>query len=115
MPPPSYRKNAHNSKRNTDSTPAKNTPLVTPNTKPHDEDTMKSLTVRIDMLEKRVLDLAGVLEVIRDANNLLEQEVDNLQKYQRRAYIIVYGITPVIDETEEQITAKTKNFLKEGS
>ena len=31
--------------------------------------------------------------------------------YQRRACIIVDGITPVKDETEEHITAKTKNFL----
>ena len=35
------------------------------------------------MLEKRVLELEGVLEVTRNANSLLEQEVDNLQKYQR--------------------------------
>ena len=51
MPPPSsYRKNAHNSKK-TDSTPAKKTPPVIPNTKPHDEDIIKSPTARIDMLE----------------------------------------------------------------
>ena len=114
MPPPSnHRKNAHNSKKNTESTPAKKTPPppVTPNANPHNEDTIKSLTARIDMLEKRVLELEGVLEVTRNANSLLEQEVDNLQQYQRRACIIVDGIAPVKDETEEQITAKTKNFL----
>ena len=97
-------------KKNTDSTPAKKTP-VTPNANPYNEDTIKSLTARIDMLEKRVLELEGVLEVTRNANSLLEQEVDNLQQYQRRTCIIVDGITPVKDETEEQITAKTKNFL----
>ena len=63
------------------------------------------------MLEKRVLELESVLEVTRNANNLLKQEVDNLQQYQCRACIIVDGITPVKDETEEQITAKTKDFL----
>ena len=63
------------------------------------------------MLEKRVLELEGVLEVTRNANSLLEQEVDNLQQYQPRACIIVDGITLVKDETEEQIMAKTKNFL----
>ena len=52
------------------------------------------------MLEKRVLELEGVLEVTRNANSLLEQEVDNLQQYQRRACIIVDDITPVKDETE---------------
>ena len=63
------------------------------------------------MFEKRVLKLEGVLEVTRNANSLLEQEVNNLQQYQRRACIIADGITPVKDETEEQITTKTKNFL----
>ena len=44
-------------KKNTDSTlsPVKKTPApVTPNTKPYDEDTIKPLTSRIEMLEKRV-------------------------------------------------------------
>ena len=64
MPPPSsHRKNVHDSKKNTDSTPAKKTPPVTPNTNPHDKDTINSLTARIDMLEKRLLELEGVLEV----------------------------------------------------
>ena len=98
-------------KKNTGSTPAKKTPPITPNTHPHDEDTIKSLTTRINMLEKRVLELEGVLEVTRNASSLLEQEIDNLQQYQRRACIIVVGIALVKDETEEQITAKTKNFL----
>ena len=97
--------------KNTNSTPGKKTLPVTPNTKPHDENTIKSLTARIDMLEKRILELEGVLEVTRNANSLIEQEADNLQQYQRRACIIVDSITPVNDETEEQITAKTKNFL----
>ena len=83
MPSPSsYRKNAHNSKKNTDSTPSpvKETPApVTPNTKPHDEDTTESFTARIEMLEKRVLELEGVLYLTRNTNSLLEQEVDNLQ------------------------------------
>ena len=112
--PSSHRKNAHSSKKNkknTDSTPAKKTTPVTPNANLHDEDTIKSLTARIDILEKRVLELEGVLEVTRNANSLLEQEVDNLQQYQRSACIIVDGITPVKDETEEQIMAKTKNLL----
>ena len=65
MPPPSsHRKNVHNSKKKkNDSTPAKKTPPVTPNTNPHDKDTINSCTARIDMLEKRLLELEGVLEV----------------------------------------------------
>ena len=51
------------------------------------------------MLERRVLELEGVVEVTRNANSFLEQEVDNLQQYQRRACIIVDGITSVKDET----------------
>ena len=98
-------------KKKTDSTPAKKTPTVSPNANPHDKDTIKSLTARIDMLEKRVLKLDGAVEVTRDANSLLKQEVDHLQQYHCHACIIVDGITPVQDETEEQITAKTKNFL----
>ena len=88
-------------KKNTDSTPAKKTLPVTPNANPHNEDTIKSLTARINMPEKRVLELEGVLEVTRNADSLLKQEVDNLQQYQRRACSIVDGITPVKDETEE--------------
>ena len=51
------------------------------------------------------------MEVTRNANSLLEQDIDNLQQYQCRGCIIVDGITPLKDETEEQITAKTRNFL----
>ena len=58
------------------------------------------------MLKKRVLELEGVLEVLRNAKSFLEQEVDNLQQSQRYACIIVDCVNPVKDETEEQITAK---------
>ena len=67
---------------------------VTPNTKPHNEGT-KSLTARLDMLEKQVLELEDVSEVTRNANSLLEQEVDNFQQYQCYAFIIVDSITHV--------------------
>ena len=75
-------------KKHTESTPAKETPPVTPNANPLDKDTIKSLTARIDMLEKRVLELESVLEVTRNANSLLMQEVDNLQQYQHCACIL---------------------------
>ena len=61
----------HNSKKtHTDSTPAKKTPPVTPNANPHDEDTIKSLTARTDMLEMEVLELEGVQELTRNAVSL---------------------------------------------
>ena len=111
MPPSSsHRKNAHNSKK-------KLTLLQqrkhhkSHQTQIHMTKTIKSLTARIDIPEKKVLELEGVLEVTRNANSLLEQEVDNLQQYQRRTCIIVDGITPVKDGTKEQITSKTKNFF----
>ena len=43
---------------------------MTPNANPHDEDTIKSLTARTDMLENGVLELEGVQEVTRNANSL---------------------------------------------
>ena len=90
LPPFSYRKSAHNSKKSTDSTPVKKTPAsVTPITKPRDEETKKSLTTRIKMLEKRVLELKDVFEVTTNANNFLKPEVNNLQQYTSCAYIIV--------------------------
>ena len=51
------------------------------------------------------------MELTRNANNLLEQEVDNLQQYQSGACIIIDGSTPAKNETEEQIKAKAKQFL----
>ena len=97
-------------KKITNCTPAKKTLPVTPNANLHDEDTIL-LTASIDVLEKRVLELEDVLEVTRNANSLLGQEVDNLQQYQRCTCIIFDGITPVKDELEEKIIAKEKNFF----
>ena len=80
MPPSSnHRKNAHTTqKKNTDSTPAKKTPPVTPNANPHNEDTIKSLAARID-----IRNLQGMLTASSSKK------------------------LTILDETEEQITAKT--------
>ena len=72
MPPPYLQEKCTQLQKSTDSTPAKKIPPVTRNTKPHDEDTIKSLTTRIDMLEKQLLELEGVLEVTRNVYILLE-------------------------------------------
>ena len=112
MPPPwTHRKNAHNSKKkNWLYSSKENTNSLTK---------CKSTWQRHNKVTysqdwyawKASIELEGVLVVTRNANSLLEQEVDNLQQYQRRTCIIVDSITPVKDETEEQITKKTKNFL----
>ena len=60
------------------------------------------------MFEKRVLKLEGVLEVTRNANSLLEQEVNNLQQYQRRACIIADGTTPVKMKRKNKLRQKQK-------
>ena len=54
------------------------------------------------------------MEITRNANSRLQQEVNNLQQHQRRACIVADGITSVKGETEEQITTKTKNFFIEN-
>lgn len=71
---------------------------VTSNTKSHDKDTIKTFTARIDMLEKLVLQ--AVLQVTTSDNSCLKKEVDILQ-YKLCACVIVDGITPVQNETEE--------------
>ena len=113
MPPPwTHRKNAHNSKK-------KKNWLYSSKENTNSLTKCKSTWQRHNKVTysqdwyawKASIELEGVLVVTRNANSLLEQEVDNLQQYQRRTCIIVDSITPVKDETEEQITKKTKNFL----
>lgn len=101
-----------NSKSNTNSSPAQKTsPAATPNTKSHDKDTDKSLIAKIDTLKKRELELEHALEVTRNGNSLLEKEAEDLEQYQCRTCIIVDGIIPPKNGTEEQITTKTKTLL----
>ena len=117
MPPPSgHRKNAHNSKKKywLYSRDSAETLLTLPGHTKQKSTWQRhnKVTYSQDWYAwKASIELEGVLVVTRNANSLLEQEVDNLQQYQRRTCIIVDSITPVKDETEEQITKKTKNFL----
>ena len=57
--------------------------------------TLEDLLKRIESLEDRVAELESELIVSKDANKLLSQEVDDLHQYQRRAYKILDGITPL--------------------
>ena len=41
---------------------------------------------------------------MKNVNKLLSQEVDDLHQYQRRAWVILDGITPSEHEMTEEIT-----------
>ena len=72
---------------------------------------LAELLKRIEKLEDKVAELERELIVTRNVNKLLSQEVDDLQQYQRRACVILDGITPSEHETTEQITKKAKNVM----
>lgn len=86
--------------KNTESTPAIKTLPVTSNTKSHDEDTIKTFTARIYMIEKWVLQLQAVLQVTTSDNSHLKEEADILQ-YKLCTCVIVDGITLVKNEIDE--------------
>ena len=66
---------------------------------------------RIEKLEDKVAELESELIVTRNVNNLLSQEVDDLQQYQRRACVILDGTTPSEHEITKEITKKAKNVM----
>ena len=73
--------------------------------------TLEELLKKIGKLEDKVAELESELIVTRNVNELLSQEVDDLQQYQRRACVTLDGITPSEHETTEEITKKTKNVM----
>ena len=72
---------------------------------------LEELLKRIEKSEDKVAELESELIVMRNVNKLLSQEVDDLQQYQRRACVILDGITPSEHETTEEITKKAKNVM----
>ena len=72
---------------------------------------LEELLKRIEKLEDKVAELESELIVTRNVNKLLSREVDDLQQYQRRACVILDGITPSEHETTEEITKKVKNVM----
>ena len=66
---------------------------------------------RIEKLEDKVAELESKLIVTKNVNKLLSQAVDDLQQYQRKACVILDGITPSEHETMEEITKKAKNAM----
>ena len=73
--------------------------------------TLEELLKRTEKLEDKVAELESELIVTRNVNKLLSREVDDLQQYQRRACVILDGITPSEHETTEEITKKVKNVM----
>ena len=72
---------------------------------------LEELLKRIESLEDKIAELESELIVSKNVNKLLSQEVDDLHQYQRRACIILDGITPSEHETTEEITRKAKNVM----
>ena len=62
---------------------------------------LEELLKRIEKSEGKVAELESELIVMRNVNKLSSQEVDDLQQYQRRACVILDGITPSEHETTE--------------
>ena len=72
---------------------------------------VEELLKRIESLEDKVAELESELIVSKNVNTLLSQEVHDLHQYQRRACIILDGITPNEHETADEITRKAKNVM----
>ena len=62
-------------------------------------------------LKRKLKCLKVPLLIAQNTNTLLEKEVDDLHQYQRRACIVVDGIQPEDNETEDQIKHKVRNVL----
>ena len=77
----------------------------------NEESKIQLLEDRIIQLEKKVEMLESSLIIAQNTNTLLEKEVDDLHQYQRRACIVVDGIQPEDNETEDQIKQKVRNVL----
>ena len=96
-------------------TPVKQTPSSSTQdpskTNKNEECKIQLLEERTIQLEKKVEMLESTLIIAQNTNTLLEKEVDDLHQYQRRACIVVDGIQPEDNETEDQIKHKVRNVL----
>ena len=75
------------------------------------DEIVAELTARITNPEKTVERLQSELVITKNVNNLLTNEVDDLQQYQRRQCIVIDGLQTTPNETISQITLKTENVL----
>ena len=69
------------------------------------------LAARIINLEKTVESLQSELIITKNVNDILTNEVDDLQQYQRRQCIVIDGLQTAPNETMLQVTLKTENVL----
>ena len=88
--PTSPRKRSQN-KRNQQTNQQRTHQVVATTSSPSLEELLK----RIESFEDQVVELESELIVSKNLNKLLSQEVDDLHQYQRRAYKILDGITPL--------------------
>ena len=75
------------------------------------DEIVAELTARIANPEKTVERLQSDLVITKNVKNLLTNEVDGLQQYQRRQCIVIDGLQTTPNETISQITLKTENVL----
>ena len=75
------------------------------------DEIVAELTARIANLEKTVEQLQSELVITKNVNNLLTNEVDDLQQYQRRQCIVIDGLQTTPNKTISQVTQKAENVL----
>ena len=75
------------------------------------DEIVAELTARIANLEKLVEKLQSELVITKNVNDILVNEIDDLQQYQRRLCIVTDGLQTTPNETISQVTQKAKNKL----
>ena len=75
------------------------------------DEIVAELTARIANPEKTVERLQSELVITKNVNDILTNEVDDLQQYQRRQCIVIDGLQTTPNETISQITLRTENVL----
>ena len=75
------------------------------------DEIVAELTARIANLEKLVEKLQSELVITKNVNDILVNEIDDLQQYQRRLCIVIDGLQTTPNETISQVTQKAKNKL----
>lgn len=73
--------------------------------------TQEQLLKRIERIGDKEPELESELIVLKNVNELLSQEADNLNQYQGRSCIIVDSITSIEHKTTEEITKNSKNVM----
>ena len=75
------------------------------------DEIVAELTARITNLEKTAERFQSELIITKHFNDILTNEVDDLQQYQRRLCIAIDGLQTAPNETILQVTQKAENVL----